>query len=160
MNTPYFMVDIDKLTELKKIYEDDIEFIKNNLPDIKLSSRNQVINLFEKQFNIKLNSVKIKEIKSHLADFDSDSEEAAVIQGIVYYYSRVYTLKNYINWFLDTHDEGKIYLRRVFGRVSLANRQNLPLAPEVLACVTGAEGLNMVYNNQNELIRLEYEEEE
>ena len=157
---PYFKVDLEKLAELKETYELALETIKDNLPDINLNSRNQVINLFEKQFNIKLNSIKIKEIASHLQDYDSDSAETDMIQGIVYYYKVKYSLKNYINWFLNTHEEGRIYIRVLFGRVTLTNRMELPRAPEILACVTETEGLYMVYNDQSELVRLEYEEEE
>lgn len=129
--------DIEKLTELKETYEEAIECIREQLPDINLNSQKQLLDFFGKALNIHLKTSRIKEIEEHLKRFTHDQEEYYILLGVTYYFKLRYALKNYINWVLKNHSNGIIYLKFWFGEWVLGNKQPLPLSPEILSCVIG-----------------------
>lgn len=159
MDEPYFTVDIEALNELKFVYENAMEFIEEDLPKINLNSRNEIINFFEKTFKIRLDSTKISEIEQYKLKYDGDSMEAETIQGIVMYFKMKYALRNYINPMIKS---GEKYVPRMyFGDLTMNNKQPLPKAPEILACITETfNGLQLERNKQDEATSLIYYKEE
>lgn len=137
MEQAWIKFDIPKLRLLKEHYENAIETIKEQLPEINLNSRKELLNFFEKDLNIHLQTSRIKDIERCLDGYTHDQEEYYILLGVTYYFKLKYALKNYVNWVLKNESNGIIYLRLWWGEWSLSNRQPLPKSPEILACVIG-----------------------
>lgn len=129
--------DIARLRQLKEHYEQASEVIKDQLPHINLNSQKQVIDFFEKNLNIHLQTARIKEIEKHLQHFSHDQEEYYTLLGVSYFFKIKYSLKNYINYVLKNEVDGIIVLQHWWGEWTLKNKQPLPKSPEVLECVIG-----------------------
>ena len=127
--------DVEKLKELKEVYEEAMYSIAEQLPKMNLNSRKEVIQFFGESLNIELQSSRIKEIESHLTKFTTDQEEYYILLGVTYYYKIKYSLKNYINHILSKENNGIVYLRHWWGNWVMPNKQPLPASPEILDCV-------------------------
>jgi len=132
----YLDFDVLKIKSLKDEYESSIEFILSELPaKVNWSSSKQIKLYFENALDIKLESVKISHILSHLDEFPHDSPGFDLINGLVLYLKQKYTLKNYLDCILFHQINGRVHLRFFGGRWVLPNRQPIPTAPEITACV-------------------------
>ena len=137
MEEAWIKFDVVKLRQLKEHYEAAIESIKEQLPNINLNSKKELLNFFEKNLNIHLQTSRIKEIEACLSSYTHDQEEYYILLGVTYYFKLKYSLKNYINWVLKNESNGIIYLRHWWGDWVLGNKQPLPGSPEILECVIG-----------------------
>jgi hypothetical protein len=151
----YLVFNIPKVKQLRDDYEAAMEAIKENLPNINLNSKKEIISFFEKTFQIKLESSKIKDITKALRYFDSDSEEYDLILGVIYFYKMKYMVKNYLNCILKHHVDGVVQLREYFG-LALPNRQRLPYSEEVIDCIEGGSEAAILIINTNHRRNLQY----
>lgn len=139
----YIEFDMDKIYYLQSCYEGTLSILKDNLPSVNINSRTDIINFFNKAFNIELKSTKIVEIASHIKKYGENSEEKELIQAIVYYFKLKYAYKNYIQSILKHEVNGQVRLRWYFGKLAFPNRQPLPYSMEILDCVTGGSEIAM-----------------
>ncbi len=136
MQQEWIMFDIAKIKQLKEDYDNTIAVIKESLPEINLNSSKQIVNFFEKTFQIELKSARIKEISAHLDEFHEDSEEREIIDGIVHYYKMYYTVKNYLDYIIKHNEAGVMVLREYMGQLCFQNRQRVPYSPDIINCIT------------------------
>ena len=129
--------NIDALYELKCTYLAAQDAIKEQLYGLDPNSKKQIKQYFADFLDIQLENVKISTLERALLLFDSDSEEFNFTNGIIYYLKLKYSLKNYIDYILKHHQEGKIYLRDINGDWRFPNRQPVPSSPELQQCIIG-----------------------
>jgi len=140
----WILFDIEGVRQLRGIYVEAMASIRADLPNINLNSRREIINFFEKTFQITLQSSRIAEITSHLNKFKDDSKEYEIILGIIYYFKMKYAVKNYLDCILKHEKKGVVELRTYFGSITMPNRQPLPKSPEILECVIEhSDGINL-----------------
>lgn len=123
--------DMAKIRLLRTDYIDAMDYIKSGFPGVNFNSRREIINFFDKTFQIDLNSAKIKEIAHYLAAYKEDSVEHELITGIVYWFKMKYAIKNYLDCIIRHEVNGKVILRDFMGKLSLPNRQSLPYSMEI-----------------------------
>jgi hypothetical protein len=135
MSDPYIHFDMAKVETLKTVYELNLEFILEELPEINWDSAKQVKKYFSENFDIKLENVKIDHVLSHLEEHTHDSPAFDVINGFVLYLRSKFTLKNYIGCIERHAVDGKVTLRSFGGSWVLPNRRPISLNPEIEECV-------------------------
>jgi hypothetical protein len=151
MLDPWIEVDNEALEELKKTYEQTMEWIQSDY-QINLKSSMQIKQLFRQSLSIAIPDTKTETIEQHLDKFPENSLEYEVIQGIVYYQKMQYAIKNYIQHYLNS--DGRVYLTRGVNGIEQTNHRPLPGSPEILQCITDAgSGLKLKRRN-NEVIGL------
>ena len=131
--------DLEKVKELKQIYENAMLAIKEALPNVKLNSRKEIINFFQDNLNIPLQTNRIRDIEGYLQRYRDSDPEYEIILGIVYYYKLHYSIKNYLDCIIKNNVNGVVELRDWFGPC-MPNRQPLMASPEIQATIIEHSG--------------------
>lgn len=134
--TPTIVFDLEKLRSLQTLYQQNLEFVAAQLPNINWKSPKQLKWFFKNRLDITLENAKIAHIAAFMERYDHDSPEYDLINGICTYLRLHFALKNYINYVLITaNHEGAIELRDYGWQWCLQNRQPLPNSPDLRACI-------------------------
>lgn len=152
MTNPYIIFDIPSILALKKQYEDNIEYIKAELPPVNWNSISDTVDYFKYEHNITLHGIKIAYLKSLLDTLDkqpeyycrsikSVCEAIEVLSGLIELFAIQSIKRNYIDCILRHQVDGKVMLRDVDGKWMFPNKQPLPYATEIKECIISSSGI-------------------
>jgi len=132
----YIDCNILLVKDLKERYEENLKWIEEEIgADINLNSQKQLKAFLEERLDIVAESVKITVLESYRDQYDHDSEEYDLMNGLVLYFKAKYTINNYINCILKHEENGRVYLRWWAGNWVLPNKRPLSESPEIKECM-------------------------
>ena len=137
--------DIPSIIALQKDYQETIEFIKDELPDVNWNSTVETIYHFSHEYNIMLHSTKIAELKVVLEQSEDDDyyeyaeniEEAKeVLTGLIELKKLQSSIRNHTQNIIKHADENGYYpLRLVDGVWLQQNKRSISYDPNIQECV-------------------------
>lgn len=160
----YLQFDMDEVNDLEYCYQETLDFLLDQLPDVNWNSRLEVKDFFESEYNLTIISLKIsylKEVCSFLEDkidtcpydleIDNADEAVETLKLLIEYYKTKYAMKNYIRCIQYHEKGGRIYLR---DELLMPNKQPLPYSPDIISCITATNSsqINQHYEGNIPLI--------
>ena len=147
LTTPYIEFDMDEINELKLDYENTLEFITSELPEVNWNSRVETKSYFSDEYNVAINSLKIAELRDTISRldeqeyFEGDRDRCKdELTGLLELLKLKYTLHNYLDCILRHHTEGRVYLRNIDGEWKMPNKQPISTNPELTRCIASNKG--------------------
>lgn len=135
--------DIDEINDLKTCYQQTIESILDELPDVNWNSPIETKAYFSDNYGIQLKSVQIEELQK--ARNLIQSEEGFIVKeqeqleeelnGVIELYKLKYTIRNYLDNIIKHNKNGVIELREINGELRMPNKRMPPSSPDILACL-------------------------
>lgn len=138
---PHIEWDMDKIHDLKQQYDENMQLIKEMLPDINWDSPKAVKNYFNKVLEIPIENGRIEHLSGFLTQYDHDSEEYDTLNGYLMYLKLKWAVMNYLDCIIRHQENGRVYLRHHQGKWVLPNKRPLSGSPEIMECIVRSEGV-------------------
>lgn len=123
--------DVGKLNELKRVYEENIKFVLENMPqEVNWNKPTQVKEYFKKRFDISLPSCRIKDIEPLISRYED--EDFDIVYGYLTFLRLKWTMNNYIDCVLRHHVDGTLALRE---DGTMPNKRPVSLSKEINDCL-------------------------
>jgi FMN phosphatase YigB (HAD superfamily) len=133
--TKWIDFDIAKVQALKEEYETAMAYALELMPRINWNSPKQIREHFKETFDIAIPDGKIATFAALLPTFDEDTEEYQAVLEALMYLKMKYLLQNYLTAIIRHEHHGRITLRSVNSQWVMPNKQPLPEAVELTACI-------------------------